>query len=70
MPGSLAFTYCGVPIIYREGEVASVELERADGRLEAVPGAGLSREQSASLFGRVGIYRRLTVTVPTGSFYE
>jgi hypothetical protein len=69
-PGSLAFTYCGVPVLYREGEVASVELEHADGRLEVVPGAQLSGQQSASLFGRLGAYRRLTVTVPPGSFYE
>jgi len=69
-PGSLAFTYCGVPVVYREGDAAAVELEHMDGQVEHVEGTRLNESQSASLFGRRGAYRLLTVTVPTGSLYE
>ncbi len=69
-PGSLAFTYCGVPIVYREGGGAAVELEHMDGRIEHVDETRLDRSQSASLFGRRGTYRLLSVTVPSGWLYE
>ena len=69
-PGSLAFTYCGVPVVYREGDAAAVELEHMDGLMEHVDGTRLDESQSASLFARRGAYRLLTVTVPTGSLYE
>ena len=62
--GSLAFTYCQVPICYRPGDVASIELERADGRTELVEGTELDREASRAIFERRGTYRRLTVTLP------
>jgi len=63
--GSLAFTYCQVPVVYREGDVASVEIEHIDGRVQHVDGTQLDRAQSASLLRREGAFRRLTVTVPS-----
>ena len=66
-PGSLGFTYCQVPVVYRLGDAASVELQHADGRLEHVDGTQLDRTQSQALFRRSGTYRRVTVTIPTGS---
>jgi hypothetical protein len=69
-PGSLAFSYCQVPVVYREGEAAAVELEHTDGRLEHVDGNQLDRTQSCALFERRGSYRRVTVTIPTGSLYR
>ncbi len=66
-PGSLAFSYCQVPVVYRMGQAASIELEHADGRLEDVEGDQLDRSQSAAFFERRGTYRRVTVTVPAGS---
>jgi hypothetical protein len=69
-PGSLAFSYCGVPVVYRLGAAAAIELELADGRLEHVDGAELDTNQSLALFARAGTYRRLTVTVPAGSLVE
>jgi hypothetical protein len=68
-PGTLAFSYCGVPIVYREGEMAAIELERADGERELVPGSVLDRECSAAILGRLGRYRCLSVTIPTGQLF-
>jgi hypothetical protein len=61
--GSLAFTYCQVPVVFRLGETASIELERADGAIERVAGSQMSAEASRAIFERRGTYRRLTVTV-------
>ena len=68
--GSLAFTYCQVPIVYRLGKEPSIELERSDGRVEHVNGAELGREASRAIFDRRGTYRRLTVTVPPGRLQQ
>ncbi|MGD8682570.1 MAG: hypothetical protein PVG27_01365, partial [Chloroflexota bacterium] len=69
-PDSLAFTYCQVPVVYRLGETAAIELEHADGRLEQVEGVQLDQRQSAALFDRSGSYRRVTVTMPPGLLCE
>ena len=60
---SLAFTYCQVPICYRLGDAASIELERADGGIETVAGTELGPEASVAIFERRGIYRRVAVTL-------
>jgi hypothetical protein len=62
-PGSLAFTYCQVPVCYRLGEASSIELERSDGRIETVVGSELGAAASAAIFERRGTYRWVTVTV-------
>jgi hypothetical protein len=69
-PGSLAFSYCGVPIVYREGDIAAIELEHMDGHREVVVGAQLDRQTSLAIFQRRAPYRHLTVVVPRGSFHE
>jgi hypothetical protein len=63
-PGSLAFTHCQVPIFYRLGQDASIELEHADGRIDIVSSTLLSADASRAILERRGSYRRLTVTVP------
>ncbi len=68
-PGSLAFTYCGVPIVYQEATTAAIELERADGRREHVDGPELDERQSQAIFDRAQTYRRVIVSVPFGSLY-
>ena len=67
-PGSLAFSYCQVPVTYRLGEVPGVELEHADGRMVHVEGSRLDRAQSTALFRR-SVYRRLAVTVVADSLF-
>ncbi|MEX1295747.1 MAG: hypothetical protein AB1Z67_06210 [Candidatus Limnocylindrales bacterium] len=62
-PGSLVFSYCGVPVVYRLGGSAAVEIEQADGGTTVVDGDRLTPAQSLSLFERDGGIRRLTVTV-------
>ncbi len=69
-PGSLAFSYCQVPIIYTIAGAPGIELEHADGRIEHVDGTQLDKRQSAALFERRRAYRRLTVTVPGDQLYE
>ena len=65
--GSLAFTYCQVPVCYRLGDGPRIELERRDGGLEMVAGDKLGVGASAAIFGRRGTYRRITVTIPVGA---
>jgi hypothetical protein len=61
--GSMAFTCCQVPVCYRLGDAPSIELERRDGTLERVAGDELGPDASAAIFGRRGLYRRISVTV-------
>mgnify|MGYP001818514930 FL=1 len=67
--GSLAFTYCSVPVVYRLGNTSAIELQLADGRLERLDGPSLTRAQSSALFARGGAYRRISVTVPADAPY-
>lgn len=69
-PGSLAFTYCQIPVVLREGEADRIDLERADGGCESVEGTRLSRETSLAIFRRDGTYRCLRVTVPRGTLRQ
>ena len=64
--GTLAFTYCQVPVCYRLGDRLSIRLERTDGGVEIVDGTELGRDASAAIAGRLGTYRRMTVTVREG----
>lgn len=51
---SLAFTYCQVPVIYTLGREPSIEVERADGRSEIVPGLQLDRVASSAPVRPIG----------------
>jgi len=62
--GSLAFTYCQVPICYVLADQAGIEIEGSDGRKEVLPSNSLSPEISASIFARCGRIARLLVRVP------
>ena len=68
-PSSLAFTYCQVPVVYRLGDAAAVEIEAADGTFDRIDGQDLSRAQSLAIFERGGAYRRISVTVPADAPY-
>ncbi|HSN72342.1 MAG TPA: hypothetical protein VLT59_12585, partial [Steroidobacteraceae bacterium] len=63
--GSLAFTWCQVPIVY-EVDAASapaITVQFADGREHHRGGTALTHEESAALFQRDGSIRRLTVRI-------
>jgi hypothetical protein len=53
-PGSLAFTFCGVPVVYRTSQRRFLRIETADGRETALEGTSLDRELSSRIFSRDG----------------
>jgi hypothetical protein len=68
-PGTLAFTYCQVPVVYRragEGQHPGITLHRADETTETVDGLVLERDVSAELFRRTGRIVRVEVTLRPG----
>jgi hypothetical protein len=62
--GTLAFTYCQVPICYTLADTAAITIEWADERKETLRSDLLSAEISASIFARHGKVARLIVQVP------
>jgi hypothetical protein len=66
-PGCLAFTVCGVPVIYRLAQDAAVEVFHRDGSREKLPGNRLGRRRSESLFQRDGRLVKIVVDVPAGT---
>ena len=69
---SLGFTYCQVPVCYQLAPTpmpakTAIVIERANGRTETVRSNTLSPSVSASIFGRCGEIRRLTVLVSRDS---
>jgi hypothetical protein len=63
--GSLGFTYCGVPIIYRLAEGSEMEIRLvATNGVTDIDGDSLSIEQSHSLFERDGTIQRIDVDIP------
>ena len=55
--GSLAFTYCQVPFVYRLAGEAKVRIEYVDGRIENVDGLEMSFVTSSSVLNRIGDIR-------------
>ena len=62
--GSLAFTFCQVPVVYTRGGGASISVRYADGRDELIAGNSLPAEVSALLFARCAAVERIDVQVP------
>jgi hypothetical protein len=67
-PGSLAFTLCQVPVVYRRAGAAGarVRVVGADGAERVLPGDRLDAETSAAIFERTGAVARLEVDVRPG----
>jgi hypothetical protein len=65
--GSLAFTLCGVPIVYCLADRARLQAFGEDGAPVVLPGTRLGRELSRSLFRREGRIRKVVVDVPEAS---
>ncbi|NNE05711.1 MAG: hypothetical protein HKN15_08325, partial [Xanthomonadales bacterium] len=64
--GSLAFSVCGVPIIYRLAESCSIQVQTADGSEHDIAGKRLGKSWSQSLFRRNGDVRTIIVDIPQG----
>jgi len=62
--GSMAFTLCGVPVIYRQAENSSIQVSSVDGDPEIIPGNRLGSARSQSIFRRENRIRKVVVDVP------
>jgi len=62
-PGSLGFTYCQIPIIYRMHERAGVRIQYADGETKTIDGLALNLPDSERLFSHAGTIRRIEVSL-------
>jgi hypothetical protein len=61
--GSLAFTVCGVPVVYTLAERGGLEVHRADGSRYAVDGVELTRADTAAVLERTGAIERVHVFI-------
>jgi transcriptional regulator len=61
--GSLAFTVCQVPIIYKNGDKNQVEVQYKDGKIEVVSSLTLNHENSQKIFSRSGEIVQVTVCI-------
>ena len=70
--GSLAFTWCQVPIVYRlsKSEVMVVTIESSEGKKVQIASGCLSQEESRQIFGRKGVINRIDVEIPEGILFE
>lgn len=62
-PGSLAFTYCQTPILYKLAEKDGVDVMFSDGTSVTRKTLDLDRENSHKIFGRTGEVSRITVFI-------
>jgi hypothetical protein len=62
-PGSLCYTFCQVPIIYRLSDKNRLEIERKDGTITKADSLKLDVETSAEIFNRTDVIRKITVYV-------
>jgi hypothetical protein len=65
-PGSLSFTCCQTPFIYRRSTSAAIRVVRKDGRVASMEGNTIDREMSAAIFTRSGTIGRVEVELPPG----
>jgi hypothetical protein len=57
--GSLAFTFCQVPVILHGSGPPRLVVTRADGSCQETAGLALDAAASSALFGRTGSVRRV-----------
>lgn len=63
IPGSLCFTVCQVPVMYRLATENYIEVERKDGSLHKYSTLHLDKETSSSIFSRTGEVTHITVFI-------
>jgi hypothetical protein len=63
--GSLAFSICGVPVIYRLAETYGIRVQIANGSEHKIAGNRLGNSWSQSLFRRDGSVQKIIVDIPT-----
>jgi len=62
--GSLAFTFCQVPVVYRRADALSVRVVRTEGTAVDCPGGVIPADLSASIFSRDGSVDLIEVRTP------
>jgi hypothetical protein len=65
--GCMAFTMCGLPIIYRLSDSASLNIYHADGKVESLPGNRLSAAWSQAVFQRDQQLQKIVVDIPVST---
>jgi ribosome-associated translation inhibitor RaiA len=63
LPGSLCFTFCQVPIIYRLSDENRLEIEKTDGTMIKTDSLHLDTNTSSGIFNRTGEISKITVYV-------
>ncbi|MEX0776282.1 MAG: hypothetical protein WD042_11305 [Phycisphaeraceae bacterium] len=71
-PGSLAFTCCQTPIVYRRSSDAGggITIAATNGRARTIRGLALDRATSREIFQRTGCITQITVDVPDRLFMD
>lgn len=59
--GSLAFTYCQLPIVYKQGAENRLDIHDKNGAITSVNGLSLDKITSSKIFGRTGDISHLCV---------
>ena len=62
--GSLCFTYCQVPVIYKTAEKESLKIRFSDGRTLETTGLQLDKTVSEQIFQRTGVVVSIEVNFP------
>ena len=62
--GSLAFTFCQVPVVYKQAEALKVRVVKADGTAVECPDGRIPADLSQSIFGRLGEVDLIEVGAP------
>ncbi|MDX1460048.1 MAG: hypothetical protein R3348_03235 [Xanthomonadales bacterium] len=65
--GSLAFSVCGVPVIYRLAESEGIEVHTSDGEAHGASGNQVGKDWCQSLFRRDGRVQKIIVDVPASA---
>jgi hypothetical protein len=60
--GSLAFTFCQVPVLIQVWDLPNITLDTSDGSTQTINGNKLSADLSQRLFNRDGVIRQVSVT--------
>lgn len=58
---SLAYTVCQVPVVYKRGDKAEIEIMMTDGRTERIEGSVVPRKLSSTIFRRSHEVMQITV---------
>ena len=61
--GSLAFTYCQVPVIYKTGNKAEIKINYTNGEAANIDGSSLTNDISTQLFDRTNEVEQIEVMI-------